>query len=65
MKVLISYPATGQNKVIEIEDEKKVRPFYEKRMAQEVEADSLGDEWKVKFLLDVVWLYVFNRVLNS
>lgn len=50
MKLLISYPATGQNKVVEIEDEKKVRPFYEKRMAQEVEADSLGDEWKVNYL---------------
>lgn len=23
------------------------RPFYEKRIAQEVEADFLGDEWKV------------------
>ncbi|CAJ0949109.1 unnamed protein product, partial [Mesorhabditis belari] len=46
MKLLVSYPATGQNKVIDIEDEKKIRPFYEKRMAQEVEADALGDEWK-------------------
>lgn len=24
----------------------KVRAFYDKRMGQEVEADSLGDEWK-------------------
>lgn len=46
MKLNISYPATGCQKLIEIEDEKKLRPFYEKRMAQEVEADSLGDEWK-------------------
>merc|ERR1711951_10135 len=30
----------------EIHDEHKVRPFYEKRMGQEVGADSLGDEWK-------------------
>ncbi|XP_003737895.1 40S ribosomal protein S6 [Galendromus occidentalis] len=46
MKLNISYPATGCQKLIEIDDEKKLRPFYEKRMAQEVEADSLGDEWK-------------------
>merc|ERR1712168_1076580 len=29
-----------------IADELKVRPFYEKRMGQEVEADTLGDEFK-------------------
>lgn len=46
MKLNISYPATGCQKLVEIDDEKKLRPFYEKRMAQEVEADSLGDEWK-------------------
>lgn len=46
MKLNISHPATGCQKLIEIDDEKKLRPFYEKRMAQEVEADSLGDEWK-------------------
>jgi len=46
MKLNIAYPATGCQKLIEIEDEKKVRIFYEKRMAQEVEADGLGDEWK-------------------
>merc|ERR1711922_58012 len=33
-------------KLIEIADELKVRPFYEKRMGQEVEADTLGDEFK-------------------
>merc|ERR1712088_398684 len=41
-----SYPATGCQKLIEIADELKVRPFYEKRMGQEVEADTLGDEFK-------------------
>merc|ERR1712194_550949 len=29
----------------EINDEIKVRPFYEKRMGQEVDAATLGDEW--------------------
>merc|ERR1711874_482113 len=41
-----SFPATGCQKLIEIVDELKVRPFYEKRMGQEVEADTLGDEFK-------------------
>merc|ERR1712227_522279 len=46
MKLNISYPATGCQKLIEIEDEKKVRSFYEKRMASEVDIGCLGDEWK-------------------
>ena len=79
MKINLSYPATGCQKLIEIADELKVgnlpssssllslssspsppllsplqpstsqvRPFYDKRMGQEVEADTLGDEFKVK-----------------
>ncbi|CAG2195320.1 small ribosomal subunit protein eS6-like [Mytilus galloprovincialis] len=46
MKLNISFPATGCQKLIEVDDEKKLRPFFDKRMAQEVTADSLGDEWK-------------------
>jgi len=46
MKINLSYPATGCQKLIEIADELKVRPFYEKRMGQEVEGDTLGDEFK-------------------
>jgi small subunit ribosomal protein S6e len=46
MKLRISYPATGQNKLFEIHDELKVRPFYEKRMGQIVPGDNIGDEWK-------------------
>ena len=46
MQLNISYPATGAQKLIDIEDERKVRIFYEKRMGAEVEADGLGDEWK-------------------
>ncbi|GBM39687.1 40S ribosomal protein S6 [Araneus ventricosus] len=49
MKLNISYPATGCQKLIEIDDEKKLRMFYEKRMGHEVEADGLGDEWKTKY----------------
>ncbi|XP_064608629.1 small ribosomal subunit protein eS6-like [Liolophura sinensis] len=46
MKVNISYPATGCQKLIDIDDEKKLRPFFEKRMATEMSAESLGNEWK-------------------
>jgi len=46
MKINLSYPATGCQKLIEINDEHKVRPFYEKRMGAEVEGDTLGDEFK-------------------
>uniref|UniRef100_A0A8D8S160 Small ribosomal subunit protein eS6 n=1 Tax=Cacopsylla melanoneura TaxID=428564 RepID=A0A8D8S160_9HEMI len=46
MKLNISYPATGCQKLVEIADEHKVRVFYDKRMGMEVPADSIGDEWK-------------------
>uniref|UniRef100_A0A2K5VMC5 Small ribosomal subunit protein eS6 n=1 Tax=Macaca fascicularis TaxID=9541 RepID=A0A2K5VMC5_MACFA len=48
MKLNISFPATGCQKLIEVDDERKLRTFYEKRMATEVAADALGEEWKVK-----------------
>lgn len=47
----ISFPATGCQKLIEVDDERKLRTFYEKRMATEVAADPLGDEWKVRYSL--------------
>lgn len=46
MKLNISYPATGCQKLIEIEDERKLRPFFDKRMGAEVAGDTIGDEWK-------------------
>uniref|UniRef100_A0A0A9X6G5 40S ribosomal protein S6 n=1 Tax=Lygus hesperus TaxID=30085 RepID=A0A0A9X6G5_LYGHE len=46
MKLNVSFPATGCQKLFEITDEHKLRIFYEKRMGTEVEADQLGDEWK-------------------
>ncbi|MED6235618.1 40S ribosomal protein S6 [Ataeniobius toweri] len=46
MKLNISFPATGCQKLIEVDDERKLRIFYEKRMVTEVAADPLGDEWK-------------------
>ena len=46
MKLKISFLATGCQKLIEVDDECKLRTFYEKRMATEVAADALGEEWK-------------------
>jgi small subunit ribosomal protein S6e len=46
MKLNVSYPANGSQKLIEIEDDRKLRVFMDKRMGNEVSADSLGDEWK-------------------
>ncbi|KAL6245606.1 40S ribosomal protein S6 [Rhinocladiella similis] len=46
MKLNVSYPANGSQKLIEVEDERKLRVFMDKRMGNEVPADSLGDEWK-------------------
>ena len=36
MKFNISYPANGSQKLIEIDDDRKLRPFLEKRMGSEV-----------------------------
>ena len=56
MKLNISYPANGSQKLIEIDDDRKLRVFMEKRMGNEVPADSLGDEWK-----GYVWLSPTDR----
>jgi len=45
-KINVANPATCQQKVFDIEDEHKIMPFWEKRMGSELDAKSLGDEWK-------------------
>jgi len=46
MKLNIANPSTGAQKMLDIDDEKKLRPFYDKRMSQEVKGDDLGEEFK-------------------
>jgi len=46
MKLNISFPATGCQKLIEVDDENKLRHFYDKRMSAEVEGDILGEDFK-------------------
>ena len=45
-KLNFANPSTGQQKLIDIDDERRVRIFYDKRMSQEVLCDQLGDEFK-------------------
>jgi len=46
MKLNIANPATGAQKIVDLDDEKRYRVFFDKKIAQEVSGDSLGDEWK-------------------
>ncbi|KAG5438116.1 hypothetical protein PCANB_002967 [Pneumocystis canis] len=46
MKLNIAYPANGTQKLIDIDDERKLRVFMEKRMGQEVLGDSIDDQFK-------------------
>ncbi|CEP61886.1 40S ribosomal protein eS6 LALA0_S04e02916g [Lachancea lanzarotensis] len=46
MKLNISYPVNGTQKCIDIDDEHRVRVFYDKRIGQEVDGESVGDEFK-------------------
>merc|ERR1711912_60786 len=46
MKLNMSCPTTGMQKCVDIDDDKKLLPFFDKRMAQEVAGDALGDEFK-------------------
>jgi len=46
MKLHIAYPTTGCQKVVEIDDERKLRAFYDKRISHEVDGIHVGEEFK-------------------
>jgi small subunit ribosomal protein S6e len=46
MKFNIADPSTGGQKIIEVDEEKHIRPFFDRRMGQEIEGDVLGDDYK-------------------
>jgi len=46
MKINIAAPSTGQQKLIEIDDEKRLQNLYDRRMAQEIDGNVLGDEFE-------------------
>ena len=45
-QINIACPSTGKQKVIDIDDEKKLQNLYERRMAQEIDGGVLGEEFE-------------------
>lgn len=46
MRFNIAYPATGGQKKIDIDDEKNIRPFFDKKMGQDVDGELMGEDYK-------------------
>jgi ribosomal protein S6E (S10) len=42
----IAYPPNGTQKKLDIDDENKLRAFYDKRISAEVDGEHLGEEFK-------------------
>lgn len=45
-QINIACPSTGQQKVLEIDDERTLQNLYDRRMAQEVDGGVIGDEFE-------------------
>jgi len=46
MKLNIANPQTGAMKKVDVDDDNKVLPFFDKRMSADVPGDSIGEEFK-------------------
>ena len=46
LQLNIANPSTGGQKLIDIDDDKKLRTLYDKRLAVEVDGEDIGDEFK-------------------
>jgi len=46
IKLNMANPSTGGQKIIEIDDDKKLRTLYDKRLSAEVPGEDIGDEFK-------------------
>lgn len=46
MKINIAVPSTGLQKVIEIDDERRLQNLFDRRMAQEIDGSVIGEEFE-------------------
>jgi Ribosomal protein S6E (S10) len=65
MKLNISYPANGSQKIIEIDDERKLRPFMEKRMGTEVSTPLTFILPRLRHQIDEQYIHTHTTMEND